>query len=259
MQELCSRIYDLLVYGGILGAVLGVCLVLWLSDLISTKVTKGRLHPSAIAIFFGLILAYIGGAVTGGSKGLSDISLFGGLGVMGGALLRDFTIIASAYGADLNEIKKSGMLGFASLFVGVFSSYLMGAIAAVAFGYTDAVSVTTIASGAVTFLVGPVTGAALGADSTVIALSITAGLIKTIFIMIFTPLIAKKIGLTTPKMAMVYGGLVGSTSGISAGLAATDPKLVPYGTMVATFYSGFGCLLCPSVLYFLTKAILSLI
>ena len=43
--------------------------------------------------------------------------------------------------------------------------------------------------------------------------------------------------------------LVGSTSGVSAGLAATDPDLVPYGTMVATFYSGTGCLLCPSLLY----------
>ena len=37
---------------GILVGVLVVCLVLWLSDLISNKVTKGRLHPSAIAIFF---------------------------------------------------------------------------------------------------------------------------------------------------------------------------------------------------------------
>ena len=45
------------------------------------------------------------------------------------------------------------------------------------------------------------------------------------------------------------GGLVGSTSGVSAGLAATDASLVPYGTMVATFYSGTGCLLCPSLLY----------
>ena len=38
-----------------------------------------------------------------------------------------------------------------------------------------------------------------------------------------------------------------------AGLAATDPELVPYGTMVATFYSGTGCLLCPSLLYALVN------
>ena len=70
--------------------------------------------------------------------------------------------------------------------------------------------------------------------------------------MIMTPFVAKKVGITTPRMAMVYGGLVGSTSGVSTGLAATDPALVPYGTMIATFYSGFGCLLCPSILYRLT-------
>ena len=45
--------------------------------------------------------------------------------------------------------------------------------------------------------------------------------------------LAKRVGITTPKMAMIYGGLVGSTSGVSTGLAATDPALVPYGTMIA--------------------------
>jgi len=255
MNELLSKIRDLFFKSDLLLAVLVIAVILFVSEFLSKKVTKGRIHPSAIAIFFGLLLAYIGGAVTGGENGLSDVSVFSGLGVLGGSLLRDFTIIASSYGADLNEIKKSGVLGFASLFVGIVSSYLMGAVIALAFGYNDPVSVATIASGAVTFIVGPVTGAALGAGSTVIALSVTAGLIKTIFIMIFTPVIAKKIGLTTPRMAMIYGGLVGSTSGISAGLAATDPALVPYGTMVATFYSGFGCLLCPSVLYFATKGL----
>nr|WP_258232846.1 hypothetical protein [Klebsiella pneumoniae] len=42
---------------------------------------------------------------------------------------------------------------------------------------------------------------------------------------------------------------MGSTSGVAAGLAATDPKLVPYGAMTATFYTGLGCLLAPSALY----------
>ena len=40
-----------------------------------------------------------------------------------------------------------------------------GAGVAFAFGYRDAVSVTTIGAGAVTYIVGPVTGAALGAAS----------------------------------------------------------------------------------------------
>ncbi|MCL7680012.1 malonate transporter subunit MadM, partial [Klebsiella pneumoniae] len=88
--------------------------------------------------------------------------------------------------------------------------------------------------GAVTFIVGPVTGAALGASSDVIALSIAAGVIKSIAIMIVTPLVAKAAGLNSPAAAIVYGGLMGSTSGVAAGLAATDPKLVPYGAMTAT-------------------------
>ena len=115
---------------------------------------------------------------------------------------------------------------------------------------------STIAAGTVTFVVGPVTGAALGANSTVIAISIAAGLIKSIAVMLLTPMLAKKIGLTTPQAAMIYGGLMGTTSGTSAGLAATDTKLVPYGAMTATFYTGLGCLLCPSVLYSITRLIL---
>ena len=74
--------------------------------------------------------------------------------------------------------------------------------------------------------------------------------------MLLTPVFAKKIGLDNPQSAMIFGGLMGTTSGTSAGLAATDPKLVPYGAMTATFYTGLGCLLCPSVLYTLTRLIL---
>ena len=171
-------------------------------------------------------------------------------------MLRNFTIVASSYGAKLSEVKKAGPVGFFSLFVGIVSSYTMGAVVAIAFGYRDAVSVATIAAGAVTFVVGPVTGQTLGASSTVIALSVAAGLIKTIFIMVLTPFVAKHVGITNPKMAMIYGGLVGSTSGVSTGLAAYNPELVPYGTMIATFYSGFGCLLCPSLLYGITNLLM---
>ena len=39
------------------------------------------------------------------------------------------------------------------------------------------------------------------------------------------------------------------------GLAATDRKLVPYGALVATFHTGLGCLLGPSLLFFAVKAI----
>jgi malonate transporter MadM subunit len=94
-----------------------------------------------------------------------------------------------------------------------------------------------------------VTGAAVGASSDVIAISIAAGVAKSILVTIGTPMIAKKIGLNNPKAAMIFGGLAGTTSGVAAGLAATDPKLVPYGAITATFYTGLGCLLCPSVFY----------
>ena len=241
--------------GSIVTGFLFAGVIILLSEWISKKLTKGRLHPSAIAIFFGLVFAYVGGTITGGEKGLADVAAFSGLGILGGSALRDFTIIASSYGASIEEVKKCGWACPISLIVGVVSAYIIGAIVAVSFGYTDVISITTIAAGAVTFVVGPITGTALGAASEVLALSVTVGLVKTVFIMIATPLVAKKIGLTNPKMAMIFGGLVGSTSGVSAGLAATDSSLVPYGTMVATFYSGTGCLLCPSLLYAITNLI----
>lgn len=228
----------------------------YLATLISDKLLRGRIPGSAVAIFFGLILAYIGGAISGGDKGISDVGIFAGVGVLGASTLRDFTIIATAYGAKLSEIKKCGFLGVIALLIGILSSYIVGALIAVAFGYTDAASVSTIGAGAVTFVVGPVTGAAIGADSTVIALSVATGLVKSVSIMLLTPLVAKKIGLTTPQAAIVFGGLVGSVSGTSTALASVDKKLVPYGAMIATFYTGVGCLLCPSVLYFLTNLIL---
>ena len=75
--------------------------------------------------------------------------------------------------------------------------------------------------------------------------------LKSILVMTITPLVAKRIGLNNPKSAMVFGGLMGTNSGVAAGLAAVDPKLVPYGAMTATFYTAVGCLIVPSILFFL--------
>jgi len=50
-------------------------------------------------------------------------------------------------------------------------------------------------------------------------------------------------------------GTTGTVSGVSAGLAATDRKLVPYGALVATFHTGLGCLLGPSLLFFAVKSL----
>ena len=253
MSRILTHLAAILQENGLVTAFCFTGIVFLLADLISDKLTHRRVHSSAIAIFLGLFAAGIGGVITQGNKGLSDIAVFSGLGILGGSTLRNFTLIAASYGAKLSEIKKAGIAGFLSLFVGIISSFAAGAAAACAFGYRDAVSVTTIAAGAVTFVVGPITGQTLGADSAVIALSVAAGLIKTVLIMALTPFAARMAGITTPRKAMIYGGLVGSTSGVSTGLAATDPALVPYGTMIATFYSGFGCLLAPSLLYGITK------
>ena len=194
--------------------------------------------------------------MTGGTTGVADLPLLSGIGLMGGGMFRDFAIVATAFGIHIGELKKAGLAGVVSIFAGVVVSFVVGAIVAVSFGYTDAISVTTIGAGAVTYIVGPVTGAAIGASSDVVALSVAAGLVKSILVMIGTPWVAPYIGLNNPRSAMVFGGLMGTTSGVAGGLAATDPKLVPYGAMTATFYTGLGCLLGPSILYFVVRALL---
>jgi malonate transporter MadM subunit len=239
---------------GLVTAFALVGFVVLISGYISRKLTFGRVHGSAIAIVIGLILAYWGGKVSGGHKGLADLSLFGGIGLMGGAMFRDFAIVATAFEVQATEARKAGLIGVVSLVLGTVLPFIVGALIARAFGYSDAVSMTTIGAGAVTYIVGPVTGAAIGASSDVMALSIATGLVKAIIVMVGTPIAAKFLVLKTPRSAMVFGGLAGTVSGVSAGLAATDRKLVPYGALVATFHTGLGCLLGPSLLFFAVKA-----
>ncbi len=227
----------------------------WISYFLSDRLTRGRLHGSAIAILMGLLLAYIGGHFTGGKKGIADFEVLAGIGVMGGAMLRDLAIVATAFGVRMEEFRKTGLSGIISLFAGVIVSFAVGACVAYAFGYRDAISITTIGGGAATYIVGPVTATALGASSEVEALSVAIGLIKSILVMTTTPFVARFIGLDNPRSALIFGGLMGTTSGVAGGLAATDPRLVPYGAMTATFYTGLGCLLGPSIIYIAIRAI----
>ena len=238
-------------------AVIGI--TVWASYWLSNRILRGRLHGSAIAILIGLILAYLGGITTGGKKGIADIEVLSGIGIMGGAMLRDLAIVATAFGVRLDEFRKTGLSGIVSLLLGVVMSFLVGACVAYAFGYRDAVSMTTIGGGAATYIVGPVTGTAIGATSEVMALSVAAGLIKSILVMTATPFVAKSIGLDNPRSALIFGGLMGTTSGVAGGLAATDPELVPYGAMTATFYTGLGCLLGPSVVFLAIRTFISLV
>jgi malonate transporter MadM subunit len=253
MLEILQKAAD---QNGLVTAFAVVGVVMLVSMQISKRLTMGRVHGSAIAIVIGLALAYWGGIQTGGHKGLADLSLFGGIGLMGGAMLRDFAIVATAFEVQATEARKAGIIGVVALLLGTLLPFVVGASVAWSMGYSDAVSMTTIGAGAVTYIVGPVTGAAIGASSDVVALSIATGLVKAIMVMVGTPIAAKFLGLKTPRSAMVFGGLAGTVSGVSAGLAATDRKLVPYGALVATFHTGLGCLLGPSVLFFATKALI---
>jgi malonate transporter MadM subunit len=242
---------EVLVSNNLITAFVFVGITVYLAYFLSDKLTRGRFHGSAIAIILGLIFAYFAGVFTGGEKGVADIAILSGVGVLGGSMLRDFAIVATAYGAKFNDLRASGKAGILSLFFGVILSFILGALVAIAFGYEDPKDITTIGAGTVTFVVGPVSGSAIGASSDVIALSVAAGLVKSILVMTLTPLFAKQVGLDNPKSAMVFGGLMGTNSGVAAGLAAVDPKLVPYGAMTATFYTAVGCLLVPSVLFLL--------
>jgi malonate transporter MadM subunit len=229
-----------------------VGILIYASFWFAKKVTNDKIPGSAIAIALGLLLAYFGG-----EKGIADVPLFAGMAFLGGSMLRDFSIVATAMGAEISEIKKAGLVGIFSLFFGVILSFFLGGTIGYLMGYTDPVSFATIGAGACTFVVGPVTGSALGASSDVIAISIAIGVIKSILVTIGTPIIAKRIGLNNPITAMVFGGVLGTTSGVAAGLAAVDEKLVPYGALTATFYTGLGCLLCPSLLFYIVNLFLS--
>lgn len=252
MWEALSKV---LLQNGLVTAFAVVGITMWVSMVISRRLTFGHIHGSAIAIIIGLLLAYVGGVFTGGEKGLADFPLFAGVGLMGGAMLRDFAIVATAFEVQTSQARKAGLIGIVSLLLGTIIPFIVGAGVARAFGYSDPVSMTTIGAGAVTYIVGPVTGAAIGASSDVMALSIATGLIKAIIVMVGTPFAAGFLGLKTPRSAMIFGGLAGTVSGVSAGLAATDRRLVPYGALVATFHTGIGCLLGPSVLFLATKAL----
>lgn len=247
---------ELLREDSLLLAVIFVAILMMAANGIARKLLRRPEYGSAIAIVLGLAAAAIGGVVTGGDRGIADVALLSGVGTLGGTLIRDFTIITTAFNADPREIRRCGGKGIAALFLGVTVSFLAGALAAVAFGYRSAEEITVIAAGAVTFIVGPVTATALNVHSGAVAISIAAGLVKSIVIMIGTPLVARRIGLHDPESAMIYGAMMGSTSGVSAGLAAADETLVPYGAMMATFYLGLGCLLCPTVLYTICKYLL---
>jgi len=252
---LLDLIQDMLTKYSLATAFAVIGLTIWFSCLISQYLTSGRVHGSAIAILLGLGMAWWGGQCTGGQRGIADFSVLSGIGLIGGGMLRDLAIVATAFGVRFEEFRRIGLSGVVSLLTGVTVSFAAGACVAWGFGYRDAVSMTTIGGGAATYIVGPVTGSALGASPEIVALSVATGLVKSILVMTLTPVVARQIGLDNPRSALIFGGIMGTTSGVAGGLAATDPELVPYGAMTATFYTGLGCLLGPSILFIVIRSI----
>ena len=208
-------LYKAVADNGLVAAFAVVGILLWISGVVSRHIFRGRIQGSAIAILGALALAYLGGALTGKAKGLSDVTGFAGLALMGGTMMRDFCIVATASEVRVSEAKKAGGLGLLALLLGTVLPFFVGVGVARAYGYTDPVSL----------------------------------------VMIFTPALARFMRLDNPQSAMVFGGLAGTVSGVSAGLAATDRRLVPYGALVATFHTGLGCLMGPSVLFLIVKAL----
>ena len=253
MLDLIKNVF---VNNGLITAFVVVGLTMWLAYFISDKFTKGRIHGSAIAIVIGLVLAYFGGVATGGTKGIADVSFLAGMGFLGGSMLRDFAIVATSFGANFDEIKKAGFKGVISLFIGVVLSFIVGVISRICIRLPRCGEHYNHWCWNRYVYCGSGDRRALNAGSEVIAISIAAGLVKSVLVMIGTPFVARFIGLNNPTSAMVYGGLMGTTSGVTGGLAATDPKLVPYGAVTATFYTGLGCLLCPTILFLITDIFL---
>lgn len=111
---------------GLVTAFAVVGLVMLLSGVISRKLTFGRVQGSAIAILIGLALAYAGGKMSGGSKGLADLALFSGVGLMGGNMLRDFAIVATAFEVHAEEAKRAGWIGAIALLLGTVLPFIVG-------------------------------------------------------------------------------------------------------------------------------------
>jgi len=241
-------VYEMFLKNGFVLSFLLVGIMMFITQFMSDKILKNKIPGVALAIALGLILASFGG-----KAGIADIPLFSGMALLGGSMLRDFAIVSTAFGASMQEIKKAGWVGVISLFVGVFFNFTVGVIIARLFDYTDPGEIATLASGTCTFIVGPITGNAVGASSEIITLSIAAGVIKVLIVSVVTPLIKNLVGIKTKTSAMVFGGVMGTVSGVSAAMASINPKLVPYGALTATFYTGIAAILCPSVFYPILK------
>src|SRR5947209_20435153 len=133
----------LFVANSLLVAFAVVGLIMWASHAASKRLTFGRIHGSAIAIVIGLLLAFVSGLVTNGEKGLADLPMLAGIGLMGGAMLRDFAIVATAFELDVVHARTAGPIGAIALGLRTVFSFILGFLLAPAFGSPDAEPLTS--------------------------------------------------------------------------------------------------------------------
>ena len=99
-------VQNLIGKNGLVFAFLLVGLIMFISFWLSNKLLNKRIPGVAIAVLAGLGLATFGG-----EKGISDIPIFAGMALLGGAMLRDFSVVSTAMGADISKIKQAGLAG----------------------------------------------------------------------------------------------------------------------------------------------------
>ena len=102
MMEL---IIQVLVKNGLLFAFLLVGVIMAVSYWLARRVLGGAIPGVALAIIIGLCLAFLGG-----ERGIADYPLFAGMALLGGSMLRDFAVVATAMGADpgADETRRPG-------------------------------------------------------------------------------------------------------------------------------------------------------
>ena len=61
---------------------------------------------------------------TGGEKGVADLPALAGIGLMGGAMLRDFAIVATAFEVDVVQARKAGLIGAVALGLGTVLPFI---------------------------------------------------------------------------------------------------------------------------------------
>ena len=172
MNDVLDILAGVLIDNGLVTAFAFVGITVWLSYLVSDRLTRGRVHGSAIAILIGLVLAGVGGRRDRAARTASPTSrCWPGWASWAAPCSGTSPSSPRPSASSFAEIRSAGIAAIVSLLRGCARLLRRRGGGGVAFGYPDAVSMTTIGAGAATYIVGPVTGTAIGASSDVVALS----------------------------------------------------------------------------------------